>query len=77
MRDKVKRLVMCIALALASVGLVIAPAYAQGTTPPDLSVCEGVTCDNLNNSVCRDAGFKITLLGVDPANFLKNDTSLV
>ena len=43
MRDKVKRFVMYMALALASVGLVIAPAYVQGAvTPPNLNVC-GVT----------------------------------
>jgi hypothetical protein len=39
------------------------PAMAQGgPTPPDLTVCEGVTCENLpEKNVCSDAGFKITL----------------
>jgi hypothetical protein len=66
-RDKVKRFVMCMALALASVGLVLAQAKAQ-TTPPDLTVCEDVTCENLPSELCSDGGFKITLTDFQVAN---------
>jgi len=62
------------ALALASVGLVIAPAYAQ-VTPPDLGVCDGVACNDAQTSLCSDAGFQINFLGVDPANFSNNGTA--
>jgi hypothetical protein len=60
-----------IAALIAAVGLICSPSvvFAQGgTTPPDLTVCEGVNCDNLPNSVCSDAGFKITLTNFTKAN---------
>ncbi|HKV09694.1 MAG TPA: hypothetical protein VJ725_16250 [Thermoanaerobaculia bacterium] len=49
-------------LAVACLSLAAVPVLSQ-VTPPDLSVCDGVTCDNLPSSVCSAAGFKITLTG--------------
>lgn len=49
-------------VAVACLALAAAPAGAQ-VTPPDLSVCEGINCDNLQTAVCSAAGFKITLTG--------------
>src|SRR6266699_1074014 len=57
MSDKVKRFMLDMVLALAAVGLVIAPAHAT-VTPPDLGVCgaDNGTCDNLPTMVCSNDG---------------------
>jgi len=52
---------------LAVAGLAAGTAQAQ-VTPPDLSVCEGVTCQDLPRELCSDGGFKITLTGFTPAS---------
>jgi hypothetical protein len=45
------------------------PAAAQGQqTPPDLNVCDGVTCDTLPTSICDPGGFSVTLDNFTPAN---------
>ncbi len=49
---------LCTGLAVAGLALA-APAGAQ--TPPDLTVCDGVTCDDVQGAVCSAAGFKVTL----------------
>jgi hypothetical protein len=57
-------------------GLVFAtvPGNAQ-TTPPDLTVCDGVNCDSLQSSICSAAGFKITLTSFTPPNTNNNGSA--
>ena len=48
-------------------------AHAQGgVTPPDLTVCDGVNCDNVQNSICSEGGFSITLVSFVPGNANNN-----
>ena len=44
------------------------PDVASAVTPPDMSVCNSVTCQDLPKSVCSDAGFLISLKGYTPAS---------
>ncbi len=46
---------------VAQVAIGLPLVSAAPITPPDLLVCDGATCENLQRSVCSDAGFKITL----------------
>lgn len=65
MTQRAKTWRLCTGWALA--GLVWAAAAVHGqTTPPDLTVCQDVDCDNVQNSVCSDAGFQISLTGFTP-----------
>lgn len=41
---------------------------SEAITPPDLSVCDSVTCDNLQKEVCSPAGFAISLKTYIPAS---------
>ena len=53
-----------------------APAWAQDLpTQPDLSVCDGLECEPLLNSICSNAGFRITLTDYDPATLLNDNTA--
>jgi hypothetical protein len=36
-------------------------------TPPDMTVCDGVACNQLTNAVCSAAGFSIALKSYVPA----------
>ena len=60
MTDRKCLRVVLVFAAMLAIGGLAAPAGAQ-VTPPDLSVCDGVDCDNLQESICSAAGFKITL----------------
>ena len=44
-----------------------APPVLAQVEPRDLTVCDGVTCETLTDSICR-AGFKITLTYYEPAS---------
>ena len=45
-------------------------------TPPDLTVCDNVTCENLPyGTICSSEGFKITVTGFQPANTSDNSTA--
>ena len=73
---KFLRVVFIFAAVLAVGGLAALPAHAQGgPTPPDLNVCNGVTCETLPDSVCSDAGFKITLTNFLPGNTQNSGTA--
>ena len=73
---KFLRVVFIFAAVLAVGGLAALPAHAQGEpTPPDLNVCNGVTCETLPDSVCSDAGFKITLTNFLPGNTQNSGTA--
>lgn len=52
--------------ALMVIGLLPSMVYAV-PTPPDLSVCNNLTCETLSNKVCSDAGFSISLKSYTPA----------
>ena len=56
---------LCTGAAAAGLVLAAAPAGAQSTTPPDLSVCDGVGCDTVQDSVCSAAGFENARFGLD------------
>lgn len=63
-------------IRLLCTGLAFATLAVQAqTTPPDLSVCDGVDCSNVQNSVCSAAGFRITLTGFTPANTSSNGSA--
>ena len=55
----------CISAAVLALAAAAAGAQVQ---PPDLTVCDGVTCDTLQDSVCSSAGFKITLTDFTAGN---------
>jgi hypothetical protein len=58
-------------LAVGACGLIAAatPTWAQGNVkPPDLTVCEGVDCALLADSVCSDAGFQVRLTNYTAAS---------
>ena len=59
---------LCTGAAAAGLVLAAAPAGAQSTTPPDLSVCDGVGCDTVQDSVCSAAGFEISLVDFTPGS---------
>ena len=63
------RIVLSLMAGLFSMAVAM-PAMAQGgPTPPDLTVCDAVTCENLpEKNVCSDAGFKISLKSYTPAS---------
>jgi hypothetical protein len=51
-------------------------AFANGgPTPPDLTVCDGVDCQSLNEEICSDAGFKISLKSYTPASNQNSGTA--
>ena len=54
-------------VAVLAVGSLAVSARAQGSTPPDLTICEGVTACEAPKSVCSDAGFTIKLTNYTPA----------
>lgn len=60
---------LLVILVLALVSLADVPAGAQGVTPPDLSMCEGVVdaCE-APRSLCSAGGFEIALTNFTPAN---------
>ena len=65
LRTGVSLPVLCTALALG--GLLAGPAAAQ-VGPPDLSVCDAVTCETLDDSICDPGGFSVSLTGFTPAS---------
>jgi len=60
------RIVLGLMAGLLSMAVAM-PAMAQ-VTPPNLTVCEGVTCENLPESVCSTGGYKITLQSFTPGS---------
>lgn len=52
----------------------IVPLKAQ-VTPPDLGICDGITCDVLPDSLCSDAGFEISLINFIPPNVDPNGSA--
>jgi hypothetical protein len=53
-------------LAGVFVAAAASTAIAQNITPPDLTVCDGVTACDASDQVCK-AGFRVTLTGFTPA----------
>jgi len=43
------------------------PALGQGTTPPDLTVCDGLTCETVPQQFCTPGGYDFHLVSYDPA----------
>ena len=74
MTNQLRTWLLCTGLAVAGLLLATAPASAQ-PVPPDLTVCDGVNCDNVQSSICSDGGFKITLTGFTPPNTNTNGTA--
>lgn len=58
---------MRIALMLGVPAVLAGPAWAQ-VTPPDLTVCDDQSCDDLPTMVCSDGGYKISLKSYTPAS---------
>ena len=69
MTSHCKTWLLCTSLAIATVA-----ANAQ-VTPPDLTVCDGVDCDNVQSSICSAAGFRISLTGFTPPNTSSNGSA--
>jgi len=53
--------------ASAAIPLGLWPHSARAITPPDLTACNGVTCQDLPKSTCSDAGFAVSLKSYSPA----------
>lgn len=49
--------------------------HSAAITPPDTSVCNGITCVDLPKNVCSDAGFAISLKGYTPASTQNSGTA--
>ena len=76
MMNRPKVSLLCIGLAATGLLLATVLAHAQGgTTLPDLTVCDGVDCDNVPNSICSDGGFAISLTGFTPGSSSNNGTA--
>ncbi len=65
-----------------AVGLLAQIAWTAGTissseaiTPPDMTVCNGVTCQELAKEVCSGAGFAIALKSYVPASTQNSGTA--
>lgn len=63
----VSRWGLLVGLTAQSVVIVTSLSDAEAITPPDLSVCDGVTCQDLPKAVCSEGGFAISLKSYVPA----------
>ena len=74
-RKLYQTLLIIIALATAMV-IGAGQTCVAAVSPPDLTVCDNVTCENLPmNNICSAEGFKITLTNFQPANTSNGGTA--